>query len=219
MKQDKKAIILLSGGVDSKTCFAYAKQQGYDCYALTFDYGQRNRIEIEYAKKIAVSLGAIEHRVIQVDLASWGGSAMTDLDETVPCDRHAKGVPSTYVPARNTVFLSIALSYAEAIQASDVFIGVNAMDYAHYPDCRPEYIKAFIALAKLATRDGIEGQSLDIQTPLLRLSKPGIIRMGRALGIDYDDTLSCYNPGVDGEPCLQCEACQLRAIGFELDDE
>lgn len=212
---NKKAVILLSGGVDSKTCLAYAKDQGYDCYALTFNYGQRNHAEIDCASHHAKSFAVIEHRIVTLDIGAWGGSAITDHSLDVPSDAQSSAIPSTYVPARNTVFLSVALSYAEAVGADAIFIGVNAMDYDHYPDCRPEYIKAFETLAQLATKGGVEGVSLSIKTPLLRLSKSEIMRLGYSLGIDYDDTLSCYNPDAAGAPCQLCEACQLRISGLK----
>ena len=213
MSKQKKAIVFLSGGVDSKTCLAIARAQGYVCYALTFDYSQRNRIEIDYAKKIAAAMDVVEHRVFKLDLAQWRGSALTDLELSVPHTRSDE-VPITYVPARNTVFLSLALSWAETIGVYDIFFGANADDEVNYPDCRRDYIRAFENLANLATREGVQGRRLKIHTPLLELKKADIIRTGLELGVDYADTFSCYDPTPEGGACEQCDACFFRKQGF-----
>lgn len=210
------AICLLSGGLDSATCLAIAREEGFDCYCLSFDYGQRHRVELEAASRIARQLGAKEHRVAKIDLRVFGGSALTsDLD--VPKDRDvAKGIPITYVPARNTIFLSFALAYAEVVQAENIFIGVNAIDYSGYPDCRPEFIRAFEAMANLATKAGVEGATkVRIRTPLMTLSKADIVRRAVALGVDLDSTFSCYDPDESGRPCGRCDACILRRRGLE----
>jgi 7-cyano-7-deazaguanine synthase len=214
----KKAIVLLSGGLDSTTVLAMAQSQGYNVYALSFDYGQGHRIELEAATRIAEQAGVAQHRIVKVDLRSFGGSALTD-DIAVPKARSVQeigsGVPSTYVPARNTVFLSLALAWAEVIGAADIFIGVNALDYSGYPDCRPEFIQAFETMANLATKAGTEdGVRLKIRTPLIAMSKREIIDAGLALGVDYSLTTSCYDPSAAGTPCGQCDACLLRLRGF-----
>jgi len=209
-----KAIVLVSGGLDSATTLAIAQQAGYACYALSFDYGQRHRCELEAASRVAESLKAVEHRCFTLDLAQFGGSALTDKNIDVP-KQAGEGIPVTYVPARNTVFLSIALAWAETIHAYDIFIGVNAVDYSGYPDCRPEYIEAYQRMATLATKTGVEGHAIKIHTPLLHLSKSMIIQRGVALGVDYKQTISCYDPSAGGEACGRCEACQLRRQGFE----
>jgi 7-cyano-7-deazaguanine synthase len=213
----KKAVVLLSGGLDSATVLAHAVSKGYDCYALSFDYGQRHRFELKAAKKVAKALGAREHKVVKVGLSSFGGSALT-ADIPVPKKKSHKeitaDIPVTYVPARNTVFLSLALAWAEAIGARDIFIGVNALDYSGYPDCRPEFIRAFTRTANLATKAGVLGEKFRIHTPLIKLTKAEIIRMGRGLGVDYDMTHSCYDPAADGTPCGRCDSCLLRAKGF-----
>ncbi|MCX7166612.1 MAG: 7-cyano-7-deazaguanine synthase QueC [Rhodocyclales bacterium] len=213
-----KALCLLSGGLDSTTSLAMAKAQGFDLYAMSFRYGQRHVVELECARKIATQFEVKEHLIVDFDLRQIGGSALTS-DITVPKDRPVSemshGIPVTYVPARNTIFLSFALGWAEVLGASDIFIGVNALDYSGYPDCRPEYIAAFQVMANLATKAGVEGtQSLQIHTPLIQLSKADIIRKGLALGVDYAETSSCYDPGTDGRPCGRCDSCQLRAKGF-----
>ena len=213
-----KALCLLSGGLDSTTSLAMAKAQGFDLYAMSFRYGQRHAVELECARKVATQFEVKEHLIVDFDLRQIGGSALTS-DITVPKDRPVSemshGIPVTYVPARNTIFLSFALGWAEVLGASDVFIGVNALDYSGYPDCRPEYIAAFQVMANLATKAGVEGtQSLQIHTPLIQLSKADIIRKGLALGVDYGQTSSCYDPGADGRPCGRCDSCQLRAKGF-----
>jgi 7-cyano-7-deazaguanine synthase len=214
----KPAVCLLSGGLDSATALAFARRDGFACYALSFDYGQRHRIELEAAARVAHSLGAVEHKTVVIDLRLFGGSALTaDID--VPKDRPASamthGIPITYVPARNTIFLSFALAWAEVLACSDIFIGVNAVDYSGYPDCRPDYILAFERMANLATRAGVEGaQKLTIHTPLIAFSKAEIIRAGLALGVDYSLTHSCYDPAADGRACGHCDSCLLRVAGF-----
>ena len=209
----KKAVVLLSGGLDSATTLALARAQGFRCYTLTFDYGQRHRVEIEAAKKVAQSLKSQDHRVVQIDLSWMGGSALTDPAIAVP-DRPSVGIPVTYVPARNTVFLSIALGWAEVQGAQDIFIGANAVDYSGYPDCRPEYMEAFARLANLATRAAVEGDALTLHTPLMHLHKHEIIRRGMELGVDYAETTSCYAPDSTGAACGVCDSCRLRAAGF-----
>jgi len=213
----KPAVVLLSGGVDSATTLAIAKEEGYEVFALSFRYGQRHEIEIDSAEQVAKSLGVSEHRVIEIDLRGFGGSALTDATE-VPknrdADEMAGGIPVTYVPARNTIFLSYALAWAEVIRAHDIFIGVNALDYSGYPDCRPEFIRAFEQLANLATRAGIEGARFAIHAPLLALSKAAIIQRGLSLGVDYALTHSCYDPTSNGMACGACDSCQLRLKGF-----
>jgi 7-cyano-7-deazaguanine synthase len=209
------AVCLVSGGLDSATCLAYARREGFACYALSFDYGQRHRVELDAARRVAESLGAAEHRVVAFDLWSFGGSALTtDID--VPKDGLATaGIPITYVPARNTVFLSFALAWAEVLAAADIFIGVNAIDYSGYPDCRPEFIEAFERMANLATRAGVEGATrVHIHTPLIRLAKREIIELGRGLGVDFRLTHSCYDPDAAGRSCGRCDSCRLRLKGF-----
>jgi 7-cyano-7-deazaguanine synthase len=213
-----RAVVLLSGGVDSTTGAAVARNEGFALYALTFDYGQRHRLEIEAARRVARSLCVVEHVVMPIDLRRFGGSALTD-DIAVPKGRTVEeighGIPVTYVPARNTIFLSFALAWAEVLGASDIFIGVTAVDFSGYPDCRPEYIDAFSRMADLATKAGVEGrQTLRIHTPLITLTKAQIIRKGVELGVDYGATLSCYEPSTDGEACGTCDACLLRLKGF-----
>jgi 7-cyano-7-deazaguanine synthase len=205
----------VSGGLDSATCLAYARREGFACYALSFDYGQRHRVELDAARRVAESLGAAEHRVVAFDLRSFGGSALTtDID--VPKDGLATaGIPITYVPARNTVFLSFALAWAEVLAAADIFIGVNAIDYSGYPDCRPEFIEAFERMANLATRAGVEGATrVHIHTPLIQLAKREIIELGRGLGVDFRLTHSCYDPDTAGRSCGRCDSCRLRLKGF-----
>ena len=214
-----KAVCLLSGGLDSSTCLALARREGYECYALSFDYGQRHRVELEAAARVAQALRAARHVVARVDLRQIGHSALTD-DLAVPKGRSAQdmshGIPVTYVPARNTIFLSFALAWAEVLEAPHIFIGVNALDYSGYPDCRPEYIDAFERMANLATKAGVEGRlRVRIHTPLILLSKAGIVKLGRELGVDFSLTHSCYDPGADGRPCGQCDSCLLRRKGFE----
>jgi 7-cyano-7-deazaguanine synthase len=208
-----KAVILVSGGLDSTTVLAIAKNQGYECYTLSFDYGQRHRIELQAANVISAEMGASEHKTIKLDLRSIGGSALTDDNIAVP-EVLAVGIPVTYVPARNTVFLSIALGWAEVLGAETIFIGVNAVDYSGYPDCRPEYIAAFETMANLATKSGVEGQALTIQTPLIDLTKAQIIKQGLSLGVDYKKTVSCYQADNNGHACGRCDSCRLRRQGF-----
>ena len=213
-----KAVVLLSGGLDSTTTLAIAKAEGFTPYALSFRYGQRHAVELVAAQRVATALGVAKHVIVDIDLRRFGGSALT-AEIPVPKGRPAahlsEAIPITYVPARNTVFLSFALAWAEVLGSNDIFIGVNALDYSGYPDCRPEYIAAFEHLANLATAAGVEGrQRLKIHSPLIELTKAQIIQRGRALGVDYGLTSSCYDPGLDGEPCGQCDSCQLRAKGF-----
>ena len=210
----KKAIILLSGGLDSITVLARAKAQGYQCYALSYDYGQRHNAELKAATNIAKAYQVEEHKVINLGLGSIGGSALTDDHIAVP-DTPQDGIPVTYVPARNTVFLSFALGWAEVIGAYDIFIGVNAVDYSGYPDCRPKFIEAFQTLANLATKAGAEGAEIKIHAPLIQLSKAEIIKQGIALGVEYKKTVSCYSADKQGKACGVCDACRLRKIGFE----
>jgi 7-cyano-7-deazaguanine synthase len=210
-----RAVVLVSGGLDSATCLAIARSEGYECHALSLAYGQRHTAELDAAARVATALGAVEHRVMTVDLAAFGGSALTDPAIAVP-ESPGEGVPVTYVPARNTVFLSFALAWSEVLGAHDIFIGVNAVDYSGYPDCRPEYIAAFEHMANLATRAATEGlQPLFIRTPLIQLSKAEIIRQGRTLGIDYSITVSCYQADEQGRACARCDACRLRQAGFD----
>lgn len=214
----KKAVVLVSGGLDSATTLAIAKNAGYDCYAMSFNYGQRHQVELESAKTVSDSIGVIDHKVVHLGLGDIGGSALTDNTIAVPQNLNEKiseGIPVTYVPARNTVFLSLALGWAEVLDAEAIFIGVNAVDYSGYPDCRPEYIEAFQTMANLATKRGVEGQLIKIETPLIHLSKAEIIQKGTALGIDYSRTLSCYAPDENGRACGQCDSCRLRKQGFE----
>ena len=217
-KQQKRAVVLLSGGLDSSTVLAIARSQGYELYALSFSYGQRHIIELEAAKRVAASIGVADQRVAAIDLRIFGGSALTS-DIAVPKGRTAgemgHGIPITYVPARNTIFLSFALAWAEVLGSSDIFIGVNALDYSGYPDCRPEFIEAFEKMANLATRAGVEGrQALKIHTPLIAMTKAQIVAKGVELGVDYSLTSSCYDPSATGEPCGQCDSCLLRQKGF-----
>ena len=212
------AVVLLSGGVDSTTTLAVARARGFQTYALTFDYGQRHAAEIEAARRVAQALGAVAHEIVRIDLRAFGGSALT-ANVSVPKDRAASeigaGIPVTYVPARNTIFLSFALAWAEVIDAWDVFIGVNAVDYSGYPDCRPEFIGAFERLANLATKAAVEGRGrLKVHTPLIHLTKADIVREGIALGVEYALTLSCYDPSTDGLACGRCDSCALRRKGF-----
>ncbi len=208
------AVVLLSGGLDSATCLAIARHQGYDCYALSFRYGQRHGAELAAAARVAKALGAIEHRVMTIDLAAFGGSALTDPAIAVP-EAPTTGIPVTYVPARNTVFLSLALAWSEVLGAHDIFIGVNAVDYSGYPDCRPEFVAAFERVANLATRAGVEGdRPLRIRVPLISLSKADIIRHGQSLGVDYSLTVSCYQADPEGRACGGCDSCRLRRDGF-----
>ena len=213
------AVCLLSGGLDSATCLALARKEGYSCYALSFDYGQRHRIELEAAARVAASIGVVRHLVVKIGLEAFGGSALTD-DIAVPKARSAsemgQGIPVTYVPARNTIFLSFAVAWAEVLESPDIFIGVNALDYSGYPDCRPEYIEAYERMANLATRAGAEGRTrLRIHAPLMKLNKAQIVRLASELGVNFSLTHSCYDPDAKGRPCGQCDACLLRRKGFE----
>ena len=210
----KNAVVLLSGGLDSATVLALARQQGYACYALSVDYGQRHHAELAAAQRVAHELGAVEQRVVGIDLTGFGGSALTDMRIAVP-EQAAPGIPLTYVPARNTIMLSLALAWAEVLQAQDIFIGVNAVDYSGYPDCRPEYIAAFERMANLATKAAVEGKHLTLHTPLLRLSKADIVKLGTKLGVDYSHTVSCYQADKEGRACAVCDSCRLRIAGFE----
>lgn len=209
----KKAVILVSGGLDSTTVTAMAMKQGYDCYTLSFDYGQRHRSELEAAQRVSELMTVHQHKVVKLDLGSIGGSALTDSAIAVP-EEETAGIPVTYVPARNTVFLSIALGWAEVLGADDIFIGVNAVDFSGYPDCRPEYIEAFERMANLATRAGVEGNRLIIHAPLIAMTKAEIIHTGLALGVDYSATVSCYQADTSGAACGKCESCRLRRQGF-----
>lgn len=209
-----RAVVLLSGGLDSATTLAWACNEGYACHALSVDYGQRHAAELGAARAIAATLGATEHRVLKLDLAQFGGSALTDAAIAVPKDGATGGIPVTYVPARNTIFLSLALAWAEVLGARHIFIGANAVDYSGYPDCRPEYLRAFEAMANLATRAGIEGRGIEIQGPLVDLPKADIIRLAARLGVDLAQTLSCYAPDAQGRACGACDACRIRRAGF-----
>jgi 7-cyano-7-deazaguanine synthase len=213
MGERRRAVILVSGGLDSTTVLAMALAQGFACYTLSFDYGQRHRGELLAAERVSRALGDVEHKVVTLNLDSIGGSALTDLSIAVPEEQTA-GIPVTYVPARNTVFLSIALGWAEVLGARDIFIGVNAVDYSGYPDCRPEYIAAFERMANLATKAGVEGQNITIHTPLMQMSKADIIRAGATFGVDYALTVSCYQVTEDGLACGRCDSCRLRRQGF-----
>ncbi|MDM3871238.1 7-cyano-7-deazaguanine synthase QueC [Porticoccus sp. W117] len=210
----KKAVVLVSGGLDSTTVLAIARSQGYECYTLSFDYGQRTHSELAAAERCSRQLGAMEHKVVSLDLRTIGGSALTDNSIDVP-EQETTGIPVTYVPARNTVFLSIALGWAEVLEAQDIFLGVNAVDYSGYPDCRPEFVRAFEALANLATKAGVEGQQLRVQAPLMHMTKEQIVAKGIELGVDYADTVSCYQATENGEACGLCDSCRLRREGFE----
>ena len=211
----KKAVVLLSGGLDSTTCLALAEAQGFRCFALSFDYGQRHCAELAAARRVAGQFRVAGHQVVRLDVGQFGGSALTDKTLTVPEHVNADEIPITYVPARNTVFLSMALGYAEVLGAYDIFIGVSAVDYSNYPDCRPDFIKAFQTLANLATRAGVEGQQFTIQAPLMSLSKADTIRLGLAYGVDYSRTVSCYQAKEDGRACGVCPSCVLRRQGFD----
>lgn len=208
-----RALVLLSGGLDSVTTLAVAQERKFDCYAMSFSYGQRAAVELDAAAEIAERFGVLEHRVVPIDLGAFGGSALTDPTIAVPV-APTDGIPVTYVPARNTVFLALALAWSEVLGVRDIFIGVNAVDYSGYPDCRPEFVSAFENLANLATRAGVNGDRFRVHTPLIELSKAEIIRRGLALGVDYGRTVSCYQPNERGEACARCESCRLRAEGF-----
>jgi 7-cyano-7-deazaguanine synthase len=213
MSEVGKAVVMVSGGLDSATVLSIARAQGYACYALSFYYGQRHRSELDAAARVAATGGALEHRVVKLDLTGWGGSALTDSRIEVPTVP-STGIPVTYVPARNTIFLSIALAWAETLGAANIFAGMNAVDYSGYPDCRPDYVAAFQAMARLATRAGVEGVPLTIHTPIIHMSKADIVREGARLGVDYAQTVSCYQADADGLACGQCDSCRLRRDGF-----
>ena len=213
MRSSQRAVVLLSGGLDSATVLAMAREQGFECYALSFDYGQRHRSELLAAARVAAAVGAREHRVVSLDLTGWGGSALTDRHIAVPT-APTSGIPVTYVPARNTIFLSIALAWAETLGAPNIFAGMNAVDYSGYPDCRPDYVAAFQTMARLATKAGVEGVPLTIHTPIIRMSKAEIIREGTRLGVDYGLTVSCYQADQVGTACGSCDSCRLRREGF-----
>jgi 7-cyano-7-deazaguanine synthase len=214
MNTPPRAVVLLSGGLDSATCLAIAREMGFETYALSVAYGQRHAAELSASRRVAAALGAREHRTAEVNLGQFGGSALTDPGIDVPMDEDKGGIPVTYVPARNTVMLSIALAWAEVLGANDIFVGVNAVDYSGYPDCRPAFIDAFEHMANLATKAGVEGARLRIHAPLIELSKADIIRRGVALGVDYGITVTCYQADDEGRACGRCEACRLRAAGF-----
>jgi len=211
---NNKAVVLISGGLDSATALAIAKHQGFDCYGLSFDYGQRHVCELVSARNVAKHAEVIEHKIIRLDLSQIGGSALTDTSIAVP-NEPSKGIPVTYVPARNTIFLAIALGWAEVLGAQDLFIGVNAVDYSGYPDCRPEFIQAFETMANLATKKGVEGERFSVHTPLIQMSKADIIKQGAELGVDYALTVSCYDPDKKGFACGRCDSCRIRAQGFK----
>lgn len=211
---DKRAVVLLSGGLDSATCLAIARSAGFACHCLSVDYGQRHHAELAAATRVAAALGAVEHRVVHLDIGQFGGSALTDRAIAVPTDGVKPGIPVTYVPARNTIMLSLALGWAEILGAQDIFVGVNAVDYSGYPDCRSEFIRAFERMANLATKAAVEGHPLKLHTPLIDLSKADIIRRGTALGIDYALTVSCYQADAEGHACGLCDSCRLRREGF-----
>ena len=213
MSEMKRAVVLLSGGLDSVTALAFAQQQGFDCYSLSFDYGQLHRAELKAARLISAKLGVTAHKVVKLGLSDIGGSALTDNSIPVPTSP-GEGIPVTYVPARNTVFLAIALGWAEVLGSQDLFIGVNAVDYSGYPDCRPEFIQAFETMANLATKAGVEGKPFHVHTPLIDKTKGQIIQLGMQLGVDYSVTTSCYSADSEGRACRQCDACRLRAQGF-----
>ena len=210
-----KAVILLSGGLDSTTVLSIAKSQGYDCYALSFDYGQKQRSELDSSISIAKKSNVIEHRIMKISLSDIGGSALTDQSIDVPKYTESDEIPITYVPARNTIFLSFALAWAEVVDCQTIFIGVNALDYSGYPDCRPEFIEAFENMANLATKQSVEGDRIQIKTPLISMTKAEIIKKGLGLGVDFSETTSCYDANTLGEACGECDACVLRKIGFE----
>lgn len=210
----RRAVVLLSGGLDSATVLAMARADGYECYCLSLDYGQRHRAELMAADRVASALGAASHRTVALDLRAFGGSALTDSAIDVPTGGVGDGIPVTYVPARNTIMLSLSLAWAEVLGANDIFCGVNAVDYSGYPDCRPEYVSAFEAMANLATKAAVEGAKLTVHAPLIHLTKAGIIRAGAQLGVDYALTVSCYQADADGRACGRCDSCRLRREGF-----
>lgn len=209
-----KAVVLLSGGLDSATVLAIARERGFDCHCLSVDYGQRHVAELAAAQRVAAALGAIEHRVVHLDMNQFGGSALTDRSIEVPTAGIQPGIPVTYVPARNTIMLSLALAWAEVLRSGDIFVGVNAVDYSGYPDCRPEFIRAFEAMANLATKAAVEGSRLHVHAPLIDLAKADIVRAGTRLGVDYALTVSCYQADADGRACGVCDSCRLRREGF-----
>lgn len=211
----KKAVVLVSGGLDSATTLAVAVSEGFECHTLAFDYGQRHRSELAAAERVSRALGAVEHKVMRIDTGGMGGSALTDPEIAVPEQESAEAIPVTYVPARNTVFLSMALGWAEVLGAHDIYIGVNAVDYSGYPDCRPEFIRAFEQLAQVATKAGVEGERFKIHAPLILLSKGDIITWGNRLGVDYAATVSCYQADGEGHACGRCDSCRFRRRGFE----
>ncbi|MEW6163875.1 MAG: 7-cyano-7-deazaguanine synthase QueC [Pseudomonadota bacterium] len=211
---DKQAVVLLSGGLDSATCLAIARAEGYACHCLSVDYGQRHAAELAAAARVASALGAAGHRVVHLDIGQFGGSALTDPAIAVPTGGLAPGIPVTYVPARNTIMLALALGWAEILAARNIFVGVNAVDYSGYPDCRPAFVQAFETLANLATKAGVEGHTLKVHAPLIDLAKADIVRRGHALGVDYGLTVSCYQADADGRACGLCDACRLRRDGF-----
>ncbi|MDR2451517.1 MAG: 7-cyano-7-deazaguanine synthase QueC [Candidatus Accumulibacter sp.] len=214
LASSRRAVVLLSGGIDSATCLAIARDAGFEAYCLSLDYGQRHRAELNAACRVAQALGAREHRIVRLDLAAFGGSALTDKNIAVPTEGSGDGIPVTYVPARNTIMLSLSLAWAEILESRDIFVGVNAIDYSGYPDCRPAFVAAFEQLANLATKAGVEGRRISIHAPLIELSKAEIIRRGGALGVDYGITVSCYQPDEQGRACGLCDACRLRREGF-----
>lgn len=215
---ERRAVVLLSGGLDSTTCLAICKSEGFVPYAISFRYGQRHEVELQRAKRIATNAGVAKHAIVNLDLGGFGGSALTDRSLAVPkhqsADEIGSDIPITYVPARNTVFLAYALAWAEVLEANDIYIGVNALDYSGYPDCRPEYINAFETMANLATKRAVSGSRLRIHAPLIHMTKAQIIRRGLDLGVDYSKTLSCYDPSAEGQPCERCDSCLLRMRGF-----
>lgn len=213
MIPDRKAVVLVSGGLDSSTVLAIARSESYACYTLSFDYGQRHRVELEAAQRISQDMRAVQHKVVRLDLRAIGGSSLTDSEISVP-ESQTSGIPNTYVPARNTIFLSLALGWAEVLDAAAIFMGVNAVDYSGYPDCRPEYINAFQSMAQLATKAGVEGRSPKLRTPLMKLGKAEIIQQGIALGVNYGNTVSCYQADSLGRACGKCDSCRLRKQGF-----
>ncbi|MEW6676601.1 MAG: 7-cyano-7-deazaguanine synthase QueC [Pseudomonadota bacterium] len=214
MSASPKAVVLVSGGLDSATALAVARQQGYACYALSLDYGQRHRSELAAAARVARHLGAVEHRIMRLDMGPMTGSALTDPGVDVPVEGVEGGIPVTYVPARNTIMLSLALGWAEVLDADAIYIGVNAVDYSGYPDCRPEFVAAYQAMADLATKRAVEGRSIRLETPLMDLSKADIVRLGLSLGVDYSLTVSCYQANEVGDACGRCDSCRLRRQGF-----
>jgi 7-cyano-7-deazaguanine synthase len=209
----KSAVVLVSGGLDSATCLAIAKSEGFDCFALSIDYGQRHQVELNAAANVVKSIGVRQHKIFHLDLGGFSGSALTDASVAVP-RQPTTGIPVTYVPARNTIFLSLALGWAEVMNIQDIFIGVNAVDYSGYPDCRPEFIAAFEKMAQLGTKQGVEGRPFKFNTPLIDLTKAEIIKKGTSLGVDYALTVSCYDPDKNGSACGECDSCRLRAAGF-----